>query len=156
MLSLLHIQIIIEVAFFGAILCLLWRLKRDLGKHRLLADGSGMDHLKQSMVDSQAFVNAFMMQMEESKHALSSLAHQLDEKEKSLTILLGQAETVITTMNSARDDSRPDLSDRRYDNVIELVRQGVPQEEISKQSGLAEDEINLIRELLRARMGRLS
>jgi hypothetical protein len=151
--SLLHVQIIIEVVFFGAILFLLWRLKRDIEKYRPLADGSVIDHLKKIMADSQELANGFVTQMEESKHALNKLARQLDEKEKRLAVLVDKAETVMKQIDSGRGDSEPVLSAKRYDDVINLVHQGMNREEASKRSGFTEDEITLIMELARARTG---
>jgi len=156
LLSLLHVQIIVEVVFFGAILFLLWRLKRDIEKYRPLADGSVMDHLKRIMADSQEFADGFVTQMEENKHALNKLARQLDEKEKRLATLLDKAETAMKQMNSERGDSESVLSAKRYDDVINLVQQGMNREEVSKQSGLTEGEITLIMELAQARTGQPS
>lgn len=153
MLSLLHVQIIIEVVFFVAILFLLWRLKGNIDKYRPLADGSVMDRLNKIMADSQEFANGFVMQMEESKQAISRLARQLEEKEKRLAVLLDRAEAVMKQMDSGRGASEPALSAKRYDDVINLVRQGMKLEEVSKRSGLTEDEISLIMELAQAGTG---
>lgn len=151
MLSLLHVQIMVEAVFLGAILFLLWRLKRDIEKYRPLADGSVMNHLLKIMADSQEFADGFVMQMEENKHALNKLARQLAEKERSLAVLVDQAEAAIKKINSGQGDSATVLSEKRYDDVINLVQQGMNQEEASKQSGLTEGEIDLIMELARAR-----
>ena len=156
MLSLLHVQIIVEVVFFGAILFLLWRLKREMEKYRPLTDDSVMDHLKKIMADSQDYANGFVTQMEENKHALNKLARQLDEKEKRLAVLIDKAEAAMKQMNSERGDSEPVLSAKRYDDVINLVQRGMNREEVSKQSGLTEGEITLIMELARARTGQPS
>jgi ATP-dependent protease HslVU (ClpYQ) peptidase subunit len=156
LLSSLHVQIIVEVVFFGAILFLLWRLKREIEKYRPLADGSVMDHLKKIMADSQEFADGFVTQMEESKQALNRLARQLDEKEKRLSMLVDKAEAAMKQMNSERGDSESVLSTKRYDDVINLVQQGMNREEVSKQSGLTEGEITLIMELARARTGQPS
>jgi len=151
LLSLLHVQIMVEAVFLGAILFLLWRLKRDIEKYRPLADGSVMNHLLKIMADSQEFADGFVMQMEENKHALNKLARQLAEKERSLAVLVDQAEAAIKKINSGQGDSATVLYEKRYDDVMNLVQQGMNQEEASKQSGLTEGEIDLIMELKRAR-----
>ncbi|MFH1081613.1 MAG: hypothetical protein V1766_15365 [Pseudomonadota bacterium] len=153
MISLLHVQFIVEVVFFGAILFLFWRLKRDIEKYRPFADGSIMDRLNKIMTDSQEFTNGFVTQIEENKHALYKLARQLDEKEKRLAVLLDKAEAAMKQAGSRRRDSETVLIEKRYDDVIDLVRQGINREEVSKQSGFTEDEITLIIELARARAG---
>jgi hypothetical protein len=150
---LLHVQIIVEVVFFSAILFLLWWLKRDIDKYRPLADGSIMDHLKKIMADSQEFADGFVAQVEENKHALNKLARQLDEKEKRLATLLDKTEAAMKQMDSRRGDPEPVLSAKRYDDVINLVQQGMNREDASKHSGFTEDEITLIMELARARTG---
>ena len=151
--SYLPVQIIVEVVFFSAVFFLLWRLKRDIEKYRALADGSVMEHLNKIMADSQAFADGFVTQMEESKHALNKLARQLDEKEKKLALLIDQAEAVMKQLDSGRGTSETDLSAKRYDDVIHLVRKGMSREDVAKYSGLTEDEITLILELSRAGMG---
>ncbi len=156
MLSLLHVQIMVEAVFFAAILFLLWRLKRDIEKYRPLADGSVINKLTKIMADSQEFTNGFVMQMEENKHALNKLARQLDEKEKRLVVLVDQAEAAIKQINSGWGDSAPVLSEKRYDDARNMVQQGMSQEEASKQSGLTEGEIDLIMELSRTRTGQSS
>jgi CHAT domain-containing protein len=151
LLSLLHVQIMVEAVFLGAILFLLWRLKRDIEKYRPLADGSVMNHLLKIMADSQEFADGFVTQMEENKQALNRLSRQLDEKEKRLAVLVDQAEAAIKKINSGQGDSATVLYENRYDDVMNLVQQGMNQEEASKQSGLTEGEIDLIMELARAR-----
>ena len=156
MLSLLHVQIIVEMVFFGAILFLLWRLKREIGRYGPLADGSVMDPLKRIMTDSQDFANGFVSMMEENKHALTNLARQLDDRERRLAMLLKEVESVIKRLDSEQSKSESASSTKRYDDVIKLVQQGMNREEVSKQSGLTEGEINLIMELSRARTGQPS
>ena len=151
MLSLFHVQIIVEGVFFGAILFLLWRLKRDIEKYRPLADGSIMDPLKKIMADSQEAANGFVTQMEENKHALNKLARQLDEKEQGLATILKEAASVIKRFDSEQSKSGSTSSTKRYDDVMDMVQQGMTREEVSKHSDLTEGEINLIMELSRAR-----
>lgn len=152
----LHVQIIVEMVFFGAILFLLWRLKREIGKYRPLADGSIMDPLKRIMTDSQDFANGFVSMMEENKYALTNLARQLGDRERRLAILLKEAESVIKRLDSEQSKSESASSTKRYDDVINLVQRGMNREEVSKQSGLTEGEINLIMELSRTRTGQPS
>jgi hypothetical protein len=147
----LHIQIIVEIVFFGVILLLLWQMKRDLERYRPLADAAAMDLLKKGMAESQEFAEKFVTQMEENKQALSRLSRQLDEKEKRLSALVDQAEAVISQMHAGRDTVGTGSSEKRYDDAINWVRQGMSREEVSKQSGLTDGEIGLIMELSRAR-----
>lgn len=152
----LHVQIIVEMVFFGAILFLLWRLKREIGKYRPLADGSVMDPLKRIMADSQDFARGFVSLMEENKHALTSLARQLDDRERRLATLLKEAESVIKRLDSGQGKSEAPSSTKRYDDAINLIQQGMNREEVSKHSGLTEGEISLIMELSQARTGQPS
>lgn len=153
MISLMHVQIVIEVVFFAAILLLLWRMKRDVEKYRPLADASVTEFLKRSMAESQEFAEKFVTQMEENKQALILLARQLSDKETKLTELIARAEATIEQMKAGRSESGPVSQEKRYDDAIRLIRKGMNREEVSKLSGLTEGEISLIMELARTRNG---
>lgn len=149
--SLLHVQIIVELVFFVAILLLLWRLKRNIEKYRPLADGSVIADLKQIMTDSQESADGFMTMLEENKQTLRGLAHQLDEKERRLAMLVVESEAAIKKLDEDRNKSGSAFSKKRYDDLIEMVRQGMSCEELAGQSGFTEDEINLVMACERAK-----
>ena len=151
MLTLLHLQIIIDAAFFVVILILLRQLKMSIARNHPLANGSTIQDLKKIMTESREFAGEFMMAIEENKTAFNKIASQLDDKAKKLEILLEEAEKSIKRIESYREKSAPASSKDRYDEVIKMIQQGMSREEVVKKSGITEGEVNLVIELARTR-----
>jgi len=181
----MHFQIIIEVIFFVVIFFLLWRLKQNIEKYRPLADGTVITDLKQVMADSQASADGFIELLEENKQTLKKLARQLEEKEKMLTMLMEQAEVAAKKLDSERSKLETSLSQnspilhftkgvgegvahldkggfgtgsssKRYEDFIEMARQGMSREALAAQSDFSEDEINLIMAFAKSKTGQYS
>lgn len=153
MFSLLHIQIIVEVAFFFAVLLLLWLLRRNIVKYRPIADGSAIAEIKRVMAESQEFSERFLSVMEKNTQALNNLLSELDEKRKQLAVQLDEAAAAVRTLKAAHAESDLYRSAISYEDVVQMLRQGMSREEALKRSGLSEDEINLVMELARTRAG---
>lgn len=156
MLSLLHVQIMIDLAIFITILLLLRRLGKNISKQSSTVDASLISELKKILADSHDSTNHFLEAVEENKRALSRLFLQLDEKEKRLTALVKEAETVIKKLDFTKAASESVSPEARHDDVIRMVQQGLSREEVSKQSGFTEGEINLIVDLAKVRTGLIS
>lgn len=150
MLSLLHIQIIVDIAFFVTILLLLRRLNKKIAQRSPTADVSTISELKKIITDSGNSANQFMTFMDENKQQLNKLVKQLDDKERKLVMLLEEAETVLQKLSSQKANSESDAIYNQYDDVIKMARQGMSLEEIAKRSGVTEGEINLVMELTKA------
>jgi hypothetical protein len=147
MLSLLHIQIIIDLFIFVTILLLLRRFGRNMPKIDLTVQETLVSNLKKLLADTQESTNLFLEAVEDNKKALNTLAVQLDNKEKKLANLIKEADAVIKKRDSATSVSGPSSPEGKYDDVIRMVQQGLSRDEISRQSGVPEGEINLILDL---------
>ena len=151
LLTLLHLQIIIDAVFFIVILILLRQLKMSISKKRSAVNGSTIQDLKKIVMESREFAGEFMTAIEENKTAFHKIARQLDNKAKQLTILLEEAERSINKLDSCHEKSAPASPKEGYNEVIKMIQQGMSREEVVKRSGITEGEVNLVIELARTR-----
>ncbi|MCX5854681.1 MAG: DUF2802 domain-containing protein [Deltaproteobacteria bacterium] len=156
MLSLLNLQIIIDLVFFVTILILLSQLNKNISKNSSTVDTSLIQELEKIVTESYHSTNRFIEAIDESKQVLNKLFLQLDDKGKKLTVLIGEAEMHIKKLDLEKNVSEPVSSEKRYDDVIQMVQQGMSREEVSKRLGFTEGEIGLIVDLARTRTGCIS
>lgn len=150
MLSLLHIQIIIDILFFVIILFLLYQLNKKIEQGSKVVDTSAMNELKKIIHDSEDFANQFINVMEENKEQFNKLVKQMDDKEKKMVIRLKEAQDILEKLSSQKAESTPKAVHNKYDDVMEMMRHGLSLEEITKRSEMTEGEIHLIMELAKA------
>jgi len=155
-LSLLNSQIIIDLVFFVTIVILLSQLNKNISKNSSTVDTSLIQELKKIVTESHHSTNRFIEAIDESKQVLNKLSLQLDDKEKKLAVLIGEAKMQIKKLDLEKNASEPVSSEKRYDDVIQMVQQGVSREEVSKRLGFTEGEIGLIVDLARTRTGCIS
>jgi hypothetical protein len=148
--SLLNFQIIIDLVFFVIIVFLLRQLNKNISHNSSAIDTSIIQELRKTMMDSNAAANQFIEVIEENKRVLSKLFLQLDDKEKKLTTLVGEAEKFIKKLDPAKAESDVDNSGKRHESVLKMIHQGLSLDEVSKRSGFTEAEINLIVDLAQA------
>ena len=98
--SLLHFQIIIDIAFFVVIMLLLRQLNKRMARNLPEGDSATVGELKKLMTDSQDSTDLFLRTIQESEERLNKLARQLDNKEKRMVILIEKAESLIQKMAS--------------------------------------------------------
>jgi hypothetical protein len=150
LLTLLHIQIIIDAVFFMAILILLWQLKVSIAKNNPLPGSTAIEDLKKIMTESREYADEFMTAIEENKSALHKLTRQMDDKAKHLMSLLEEAEKTAKRIEYCREQSLTSTKGK-YDDVLKMIQQGMNLEEITKKSGFSEGEVNLVKELSKSR-----
>lgn len=151
MFSSINFQIIIDLVFFVTIVLLLHHLNKNISKKPPVVDVSLIHELRKILMESHESTNQFLESIEESKQVLNKLFIQLDDKEKKLTALVGEADTFIKKMNITKSESEPASLENKYDHVIEMVQRGLSRDEVSRRSGFTEAEVNLIVELARTR-----
>ena len=156
MLSLLHVQIIIDLAVFITILFLLRRLDKNISKNCSTVDAALISEFKEILADSHDSTNHFLEAVEEKRKVLGKLFLQLDDKEKKLTILAREAETFIKKLDETKTASESLSPENRYADVLQMLKGGLSREEVSKQSGFTESEVNLIVDLAKVRAGFVS
>jgi hypothetical protein len=149
--SLLHVQILVDVVFFVTILLLLHRLSRRIAKRRPVVDVTSINEFKRIMAESQDVTNQFLTTQEDHVRVLNKLLHQLDDRHKTLVMLLAEAEASIKKLESGKTGPETLPPAERYDDVIRMVQQGLGREEVARQSGFTAGEIDLVMELVRAR-----
>lgn len=152
--SLLHVQIIIDIAFFIVIMLLLHQLNRRIARNQPGGDVATVEELTRLMKNSQDSADLFLRTLQESEERLSKLARQLDSREKRIVILLEKAESSIQKMASQQAKTESAGSDReKYGQILRMVQEGLRREEIAKRLGVALGEIDLVVELEQARIG---
>jgi CRISPR/Cas system CMR subunit Cmr4 (Cas7 group RAMP superfamily) len=152
MLSLPHVQIIIDVFVIITILILIRRLDKKMEAHFSSVDASLLSEFNKMLAESQKSSNCFLEAVEENRKVLGKLFLQLDNKEKKLTALVEEAEVLIKKLDEINAAPVPAASpENRYDDVLRMVQRGISREEISRHSGFTEDEISLIEDLAKTR-----
>ncbi len=145
MLSSIHFQIIIDIIFFVTIVILLRQLSKRMANNPPVIDKSIVIEFKKLMMDSQSFTNHFLNVVEENEQRLNKLSRQLDNKEKRLIILIEEAEALIKKVDSQKNTKEKIYSDEeRSKYIIQMIQDGRSREDIAKQLGVTEGEINLI------------
>lgn len=164
--SLLHFQIIIDIAFFVVIMLLLRQLNRRMARNPTEGDGATVGELKKLMTDSQDSADLFLRTVQGSEERLNKLARQLDNKEKRIVILIekaesliqqtasqqAKAESLIQQMASQQAKAESVGSDGgKYEQIIRMVQEGLSREVVAKRLGVTIGEIDLVAELEQAR-----
>ena len=106
------------------------------------------------MTESREMTTRFTTLTDNNIQALNKLIRQLDDKEKTLIMLLEETEVAIKKLEGARCKPETAPAADRYDDVVQMVHQGLSREEILKRSGFTEGEIDLVIELAKARTGK--
>ncbi|TRZ49998.1 DUF2802 domain-containing protein [bacterium] len=152
--SLLHFQIIIDIAFFVVIMLLLRQLNKRMASNLTGGDGATVEELKKLITDSQDYTNLFLRAVQESEERLNKLARQLDNREKRIVILIEKAESLIQKLASQQASAESVGSGgEKSEQIIRMVQEGLSREEVAKRLGVTMGEINLVVELEEARAG---
>lgn len=158
--SLLHFQIIIDILFFVVIMLLLRQLNKRMAKNQAGGDGAPVRELEKLMAESRDSTDLFLRAVQESEERFNKLARHLDNREKRIVILLEKADSLIQKMDSRMARAEPVGADgetadgETYEQIIRMVQEGRPREEVAKRLGIAMGEIDLVVELEQARLGR--
>jgi hypothetical protein len=151
--SLLHFQIIIDIAFFIVIMLLLRQLNKRMARTPG-GDGATVGEFKKLMADSQDSADLFLRTVQESEERINNLARQLDNREKRIVILIEKAESLIQKMAFQQAKAESGGSDgEKYRQIIRMVQEGLSQEEVAKRLGVTMGEIDLVVELEQTRVG---
>src|SRR5574340_518849 len=140
--SLLTVQIIIDIVFFIIIVILLRQLRKRLVKDPPIIDESIVREFKRLMTDSQDFTNHFLRVVEDNEQRLNKLSRQLDNKEKTLIILIEKAETLINKHGFQKETTQERCysDEERSKHIVQMLKEGRSREEVMKRSGVTEGE----------------
>jgi hypothetical protein len=150
-------QMIADVILCVAIVFLLFVVAKETKKRETKPiDPEMISDFRKIIDESRDESLHLIAAMDESRKSLKETALALDEREKRVRFLLEEADRVASTIPSGNPAAakgrpsalrEPDSSADPYDDVLKMARQGFSKKEISRLSGLAEGEIDLIIDL---------
>ena len=151
--GLLIFQIIADVILGIAILFLLTRLGRTIGRAKApVGEDKYLAELGQLIRDSRAEAEHFSRTIEESCIKFKELASNLETQEAKLAQRLEAADQQLAKCYPAGMVQDPDSGDK-YSQVISLLRTGVTVREAAQRFSLTEGEVSLIFELDKKKSG---
>ncbi|MGZ3594144.1 MAG: DUF6115 domain-containing protein [Syntrophales bacterium] len=136
-----------DVILCLAIIILIVIVNREVKKRRGGPDENALTEFRNLLGESQAATNHLLEVMNESRKALKEIAYVLDEKEGKLRALVEESKTEYEKLVAVVPHTDGDKLDKRYEEVISLVKQGLSKKEISQRLELTEGEIDLIIDL---------
>jgi len=147
--TLLIFQIIADVVLCVAIILLLWIIRRNVRQPRSIIDNKSLNEFRRLLDESQIFGTHFLQALEDGREVLKEISANLDVKEKVIRSLISQSEEQIAKLKKAgtANEDNPSISGNVYGDVVNWSRQGLSNQEISRVSGLAEGEVELIVDL---------
>lgn len=149
MMSMTHLQVIIDVIIFVIIMLFLHQMNRRMARMPG-CDGPSVEEFKKLIVDSQNSSDIFLRAVREGEERLNHLARQLDHREKRMVILIETAESLIQKMDLRQTNSyvESDNDDgNKYGNIKRLYSEGLSCEEVANRLGITAGEVNLVMDL---------
>jgi len=134
-----------------AVIILVIIFNREIKKRPGSPDENAFIEFRKLLDESQTSTNHLLEVMNESRKALKEIAYVLNEKELQLRALVEESKNEYEKLKSSVGRSDADTLDKRYEDVIAMVRQGLTTKEISQKLELTVGEIDLIIDLDRTR-----
>lgn len=149
---LLLIKIFLDLLICLVIFLFIFKFRK---LYKLYASVNKFYELKQLLKESQEAAERFVFELEKAKDELKAFADDLIEKEKKLTNLISESKTLLNSASSLKccaDETRTNYSWQvKYDEVLNLSRNGLNEEQISRDYGIPKGEVDLILNLARAK-----
>ncbi|MGA2331500.1 MAG: hypothetical protein ABSG75_07055 [Syntrophales bacterium] len=140
-----------DVILCLAIIILIVIVNREIKKRRGGPDENSLAEFRNLLNESQSSTNYLLEVMNESRKALKEIAYVLDEKEGKLRALVEESKIEYEKLVAAFPHADKNKLDKRYEEVIAMVKQGLSKNEICQRLELTEGEIDLIIDLDRTR-----
>jgi ATP/maltotriose-dependent transcriptional regulator MalT len=140
-----------DVILCFAVIALIVIVNREVKKRRSGLDENTLTEFRKLLDDSQASTNYLLEAMNESRKSLKEIAYTLDEKEGKLRALVEESKNEYEKLKASIPHTGGDTLDKRYEEVITMVKQGLTKKEISQRLELTEGEIDLIIDLDRTK-----
>ncbi len=144
----IFLQLFIDLALLVAIIVLLWRVNANLKKPLIKSHQDMMKELKAIMTESQATSENFLQALEKSRLTLKEIALELDLKEQRVKTLLAKQDNVAVETGGKRTAGVPQ---DKYDQVVQMIKQGYSEAQAAEATGFTEPEIGLIIDLYRVK-----
>lgn len=148
---LLACLLITDLILCLTIIILVIIFNREIKKRHIGPDENALIEFRKLLDESQASTNHLLDVMNESRKALKEIAYVLNEKEGQLRVLVEESRSEYEKLKSRITHTETDTLDKRYEDVIAMVRQGLTTKEISQKLELTVGEIDLIIDLDRTR-----
>jgi hypothetical protein len=151
--TLLIFQIVADIILCVAILFLLWGIRKSVRQPKNMIDKNSLNEFRRLLDESQIFGTHFLQALEDGRDVLKEIASTLNAREKVIRNLIHQSEDQIEKLKNAKAPTESSLpaTGNIYSDVVNLARQGLSNRDISKVSGLAEGEVELIVDLAHKR-----
>ena len=139
--------LIADVILCLAIIILIVIINREIKKRRGGPDENSLMEFRNLLNESQVSTNHLLEVMNDSRKALKEIAYVLDQKEGKLRSLVEESRIEYEKLVAAVPHTDKDKLDKRYEEVIAMVKQGLTKKEICQKLELTEGEIDLIIDL---------
>jgi hypothetical protein len=136
-----------------AIIVLIIIVNREVRKRKSGPDENSLLEFKRLLDESQTSTNHLLEVMDESRKSLKEIVYVLNEKELKLKALVEESKVEYEKLKAKGPRTDGDMIDRRYEDVVTMVKEGLTKKEISQKLELPEGEIDLIIDLDRTRHG---
>ncbi len=136
-----------DVILCLAIIILIVIVNRDIKKRQGGLGENSLAEFRNLLNESQASTNHLLEVMNDSRKALKEIAYVLDQKEGKLRALVEESRIEYEKLVAAVPHTDKDTLDKRYEEVIAMVKQGLTKKEICQKLELTEGEIDLIIDL---------
>ena len=145
--ALLIFQIVADVFLCLAILFLLMRIGRNIGKAKSPVPAEKyLAELGKLIQESRAEAEHFSRTIDESCIKFRDLADKLETQEAKLAERLQEVHRQQEKCHS-QDLAQASDAGNKYSNIIVLLKTGLTVKEVAQRSGLTEGEVSLIFEL---------
>ncbi len=147
--TLFYIQLGIDALMCCLILYFLWRVGKMTAVQgpRHEADRRELQRL---IAESQQSAQQFLDALAEGRKSLKELTYTLEEREARLQSAALRAEALTQRLEPKPDGGKPvPFVDR--EQVLRMAGEGAPLQEIGRETGLTEGEVQLIIDLARSR-----
>ncbi|MHB8770874.1 MAG: DUF6115 domain-containing protein [Syntrophales bacterium] len=147
--TLFYIQLGIDALMCCLMLYFLWRVGKMTAGQR---PGSEADRreLQRLIAESQQSAQQFLDALAEGRKSLKELTYALEEREARLQSASLRAEALALRLEPKPEGDKPGpFVDR--EQVLRMSSEGAPMQEIVRETGLTEGEVQLIIDLARSR-----
>jgi len=144
-------QIVTDVMICLGILFVLIRFHQLFKPGLMEVSGKTILEFSQLLEESRNAAGKFLEELEQEKNALKDLAQSIDEKERRLKDLLEKAKLPMDLLSAHNAQKTDSIEEEPFGKILSLAQQGLNEEQISRQSGLPEGEIDLILNLSRTK-----
>jgi hypothetical protein len=146
--STLLFQIIADVVLCLAIAFLLMRLPRAINQAKApVIDEKSFFQFRQLLAESQINGERFFRTIDEGYRKFQELAIGLEIQEEKLRVLVEEIKKITETVDLKEHLGDEKDCKKKYESIMNFLKEGFPLEEIAERTGITSGEIALIVDL---------